>query len=329
MLEDGRIECRLCPRLCRIKEGQRGFCFVRQHIHGKLILTTYGRSSGFQLDPIEKKPLYHFYPGTSIISFGTAGCNLGCSFCQNWDLSRSQSMDRMQAEALPAEIARLAKRRNCPSVAFTYNEPIIFSEYAIDAAKACRELSIHTVAVTAGYITHEAGKDFFSSMDAANVDLKGFTEQFYHTYCKARLQPVLDTLMYIKNETDTWLEITNLLIPGANDSEQELHAMTDWIVSNLGTEVPLHFSAFHPAFTLQSPKATPLWLLQKARTIALSKGIRYVYLGNVDDPGMSDTVCPGCGSLLVERSGYSIGHYGLNGNQCGQCRQEIPGLFKG
>ena len=290
--EGSRILCVLCPRHCSLADGQRGFCFVRQNIGGQMILTTYGRSSGFCIDPIEKKPLNHFLPGTSILSFGTAGCNLGCKFCQNWDISKSREFDRLTDEATPKAIARRAKELGCPSVAFTYNDPVIFAEYAMDVADACRELGIHPVAKTAGYITDEARPEFYQHMDAANVDLKAFTEDFYKKVTLGALQPVLDTLLYLKKETRVWFEITNLLIPDENDSDREIHAMSEWIMTHLGPEVPLHFTAFHPDFRMMDKPPTPAQTLTRARDIALSKGLHYVYTGNVHDPKGSSTYCP-------------------------------------
>ena len=250
LLPDGRMECRLCPRFCKLQEGQRGFCFVRQRTGDGMVLTTYGRSSGFCVDPIEKKPLNHFLPGTSVLSFGTAGCNLGCRFCQNWDISKARESDRLCDAASPDAIAATATRLGCRSVAFTYNDPVIFAEYAIDVAQACRAQGIRTVAVTAGYITDEARPEFYRAMDAANVDLKAFTEDFYHRLCYAQLQPVLDTLVYLRRETDVWFEVTTLLIPGENDSREELDRASDWFAANLGPDVPWHFTAFHPDFKM-------------------------------------------------------------------------------
>jgi len=328
-MEDGRVLCNLCPRNCALHEGQRGFCFVRQNIAGKIVLTTYGRSSGFCIDPIEKKPLNHYYPGTSIFSFGTAGCNLGCKFCQNWDISKSKEFDRLTDEASPQAIAQAAKAHGCKSVAFTYNDPVIFAEYALDVADACRELGVHPVAKTAGYITDEARPEFYRHMDAANVDLKAFTEKFYKNLTLSALQPVLDTLVYIKKETNVWLEITNLIIPGENDTEQELHEMSEWIMKNLGPDVPLHFTAFHPDFRMMDHPPTPPSTLTKARDIALSKGLHYVYTGNVHDPQGSSTYCPQCKKLLIERDWYELGDYNLiNKNQCRFCGYVVPGYFE-
>jgi pyruvate formate lyase activating enzyme len=328
MLPDGRIECRLCPRFCRLKDGQRGFCFVRQRVGDAMVLTTYGRSSGFCVDPIEKKPLNHFLPGTSALSFGTAGCNLGCRFCQNWDISKAREWDRLADAASPERIARTAQRLGCRSVAFTYNDPVIFAEYAIDAADACRALGIQAVAVTAGYITDDARPEFYQHMDAANVDLKAFTDEFYHRLCFAQLQPVLDTLVYLRRETKVWFEVTTLLIPGENDSDVELHNAAEWFVENLGPDVPWHFTAFHPDFKMLDKPHTSAASLTRARKIALSKGIHYVYTGNVHDSEGGSTWCPGCGQRLIERDWYELGEWNLDGNRCVSCGYEIAGRFE-
>ncbi len=326
-LADGRIECRLCPRLCKLRDGQRGFCFVRQRRGERIVLTTWGRSSGFCVDPIEKKPLNHFFPGTAVLSFGTAGCNLGCRFCQNWDISKAREFDALNDAALPETIAGTAKQLGCRSVAFTYNDPIIFAEYAIDVAAACREAGVRTVAVTSGYLTPEARPEFFAAMDAANVDLKAFTEGFYHRLCYARLAPVLETLEFLKRETKVWLEITTLLIPGENDSDRELHAAAEWIAEKLGPDVPWHFSAFHPDFKLRDKPLTPLATLVRAREIALGKGLHHVFTGNVRDPQGASTWCPRCGQLLIERDGYCIGRFHVRDGCCAFCGCPIAGHF--
>jgi len=327
LLPDGRMECRLCPRFCKLQENQRGFCFVRQRTGDKMVLTTYGRSSGFCVDPIEKKPLNHFLPGTSVLSFGTAGCNLGCRFCQNWDISKARESDRLSDAASPDAIAATAKRLGCHSVAFTYNDPVIFAEYAIDVAEACRAQGIKTVAVTAGYITDEARPEFYRAMDAANVDLKAFTEDFYHRLCYAQLQPVLDTLVYLRRETDVWFEVTTLLIPGENDSREELDRASDWFAANLGPDVPWHFTAFHPDFKMLDKPRTPAATLTQAREIARAKGLKHVYTGNVHDRAGGSTWCPACGALLIERDWYELGAYNLEGNRCRACGSEIAGRF--
>ena len=258
LLPDGRLQCDLCPRDCKLHEGQRGLCFVRKREGDRMLLTTYGRSSGFCVDPIEKKPLNHFLPGTSILSFGTAGCNLACKFCQNWDISKSRETDTLMDAAQPQTIARAARDLGCSSVAFTYNDPVIFAEYAMDVADACHEQGIKTVAVTAGYISPEPRRELFAKMDAANVDLKAFTDEFYVKVTGAKLAPVLDTLKYLRHETDVWLEITTLLIPGKNDGDDEIDALTRWVASELGTDVPLHFTAFHPDWKMMDVPHTPL-----------------------------------------------------------------------
>jgi len=327
-IEDGRIQCDLCPRDCRLHEGQRGACFVRQRSGDQMVLTTYGRSSGFCIDPIEKKPLNHFYPGSSVLSFGTAGCNLACKFCQNWDISKSREMDTLMDQASPVAIAEAARRAGCRSVAFTYNDPVIFAEYAMDAADACHDLGIQAVAVTAGYIGVEARRDFYAKMDAANVDLKGFTDEFYVKVCGARLQPVLDTLVYLRHETDVWTEITTLLIPGKNDSDAEIEAECKWIARELGPDVPLHFTAFHPDYKMTDIGHTPAATLSRARKIALGHGLRYVYTGNVHDPEGGTTFCPGCAKPLIVRDWYEIRGYELTPEgACRHCGAAVPGRF--
>jgi len=327
-LDDGRIQCDLCPRECRLHEGQRGACFVRQRTGDAMVLTTYGRSSGFCIDPIEKKPLNHFYPGSSVLSFGTAGCNLACKFCQNWDISKSREMDTLMDAASPEGIAAAAAQSGCRSVAFTYNDPVIFAEYAMDTADACRERGIATVAVTAGYIGVEARRDFYAKMDAANVDLKGFTEDFYVKLCGARLGPVLDTLKYLVHETDVWTEITTLLIPGKNDSDKELTEMSEWIVRELGPDVPLHFTAFHPDYKMTDLARTPAATLTRARGIARRAGLRYVYTGNVHDREGGTTFCPSCAKPLVVRDWHEILRYELTDDgKCRHCGTAPAGRF--
>jgi len=329
-VENDRIECRLCPRFCRLQDGQRGFCFVREAKDGRMLLTSYGRASGFCIDPIEKKPLNHFYPGTSVLSFGTAGCNLGCRFCQNWDISKAREIDRLGDWAPPDAIADAATSAGAKSVAFTYNDPVIFAEYAIDTARACRERGVKTVAVTAGYITPEARGEFYEHIDAANVDLKAFTERFYHKLCFAHLEPVLDTLRWLHHETDVWIEVTTLLIPGQNDSDDEIHKLTDWFAENLGPEVPLHFTAFHPDFKMTDLEHTPASTLRRARETALSAGLKHVYTGNVHDVQGQSTYCAGCGALLIERDWYALGRWGLDERgRCARCERELAGRFAG
>jgi pyruvate formate lyase activating enzyme len=327
---DGRVQCDVCPRACRLQEGQRGFCFVRMRQGDAIVLTTYGRSSGYCVDPIEKKPLNHFLPGSPVLSFGTAGCNLGCRFCQNWDISKSREIDTLADEASPQDIARAAAGLGCRSVAFTYNDPVIFLEYATDVADACRELGIRSVAVTAGYMSAEPRADFCRHIDAANVDLKGFTGDFYHRVCLGKLDPVLDTLRYIRHETGVWLEITNLLIPGVNDSSHEIDAMTRWVAGQLGPDVPVHFTAFHPDFKMRDRPPTPPATLARARRIALDNGVRYAYTGNIHDAAGQSTRCHRCGDLVIERDWYRLGAYRLTGDgRCAGCGARMPGVFDG
>jgi pyruvate formate lyase activating enzyme len=328
VLDDGRIQCDLCPRDCRLHEGQRGACFVRMREDDAMVLTTYGRSSGFCIDPIEKKPLNQFYPGSSVLSFGTAGCNLACKFCQNWDISKSRDMDRLMDQASPEAIARAAAEAGCRSVAFTYNDPVIFAEYAMDVADACHARGIQTVAVTAGYIHDQARREFFAKMDAANVDLKAFTDDFYFKLTGAHLQPVLDTLVYLKHETSVWFEITTLLIPGHNDSDAEITAMSQWIMKQLGPDVPLHFSAFHPDHKMPDVPATPPSTLVRARDIAMKEGLQYVYTGNVRHEAGDTTYCPDCRAPLIVRDWYQIRRYRLTPEgHCPDCGAAVAGRF--
>lgn len=329
-LNDGRIQCDLCPRFCRLKNGQRGLCFVRACRDDRIVLTTYGRSSGFCVDPIEKKPLNHFFPGTPALSFGTAGCNLTCKFCQNWDISKSRQTDILSDAASPEEIARVAAQLGCRSVAFTYNDPVIFLEYAVDVARACHQQGIKTVAVTAGEICPEPRTEFFSHMDAANVDLKAFTERFYKTICGGQLQPVLDTLIWLKHETDVWLELTTLLIPGENDSEAELESMTQWVVENLGPDVPMHFSAFHPDWKMRQKPRMPPSTLALARRIAIRNGVRHTYTGNIHDEAGGSTYCHHCGQKIIGRDWYVLTSWHLTDDGCcSYCGTRCAGRFDG
>jgi pyruvate formate lyase activating enzyme len=329
-LDDGRIQCEVCPRLCKLHEGQRGLCFVRARHEDRIVLTTYGRSSGFCIDPIEKKPLNHFLPGTPVLSFGTAGCNLTCKFCQNWDISKARELDRLQDLASPAAIAEAAVRSGCRSVAFTYNDPVIFLEYAVDVADACRERGVRTVAVSAGYICAEPRVEFFSKMDAANIDLKAFTEAFYRGLCTARLAPVLETLEYLKHETSVWFEITTLLIPGENDSPAEIEALSRWVMDRLGPDVPLHFTAFHPDWKMLDKPPTPPATLRTARRIACDIGLRYVFTGNTHDPAGQATYCQGCGATLVGRDWYDLTTWNLTDDgHCRACGTRCAGVFDG
>jgi pyruvate formate lyase activating enzyme len=328
-LDDGRLQCDLCPRFCRLKDGQRGLCFVRARSGPRLVLTTYGHSSGFCIDPIEKKPLNHFLPGTAVLSFGTAGCNLTCKFCQNWDISKARAFDRLTEVASPEAIAGAAEAHACPSVAFTYNDPVIFLEYAVDVAAACHARGIQTVAVSAGYMCEEPRQEFYRHVDAANIDLKGFTEAFYRKLCTGSLAPVLETLEYLAHETDVWLEITTLLIPGENDSSNEIEALSAWVAERLGPRVPLHFSAFHPDYRMLDVPATPPETVHRAREIARAAGLRYVYTGNIHDPEGQSTYCHGCGTKVIGRDWYELTRWGLDGEgRCRGCGAPCAGIFE-
>ena len=329
-LADGRVQCDVCPRYCKLHDGQRGLCFVRARQGDEILLTTYGRSSGFCVDPIEKKPLNHFLPGTPVLSFGTAGCNLTCKFCQNWDISKARSLDRLQSEAASEVIVRTAQATGSRAIAYTYNDPVIFLEYAVDVAKAAREQGIKNVAVSAGYISDKAREEFFSAMDAANIDLKAFTDGFYRALCSAELNPVLETLEYVKRETSVWLEITTLLIPGHNDSPAEIAALSEWIVDRLGPDVPLHFSAFHPDWRMRDVPGTPPATLSLAREIAKGSGLRHVYTGNVHDEAGQSTYCHACSSRVIGRDWYRITSWQLDEAGCCQsCGTHCAGVFEG
>ncbi len=325
---DGRLQCDVCPRRCRLQPGQRGLCFVRERVQDEIVLSTYGLSSGLCIDPIEKKPLHHFLPGTPVLSLGTAGCNLACKFCQNWDISKSKQMHTLQSPATPQAIAETARAHGARSVAFTYNDPVIFLEYAHDTAAACRALGIEAIAVTAGYITDEARPEFFRWMSAANVDLKAFSEDFYRKVTSGHLQPVLDTLRYLVHETEVWTEVTTLLIPGLNDDEEELKALSGWMAAELGPQVPLHFSAFHPDYRMLNRPATPLSTLRRARKIAMQEGLHYVYTGNVHDAAGDRTCCPGCRAPLIERDWFELRSFRMQDGSCPDCGQRIPGRFE-
>lgn len=327
--EDDRVRCFLCPRLCRMKPGQRGACFVRKNEGGELVLTSYGRVSGLCIDPIEKKPLYHFLPGSSVLSFGTIGCHLACRFCQNWHLSTGTDERLLSTRATPEGIARAAIESGSDSVAFTYNDPIPSLEFVLDVAAACHEHGIRTVAVTNGYISDEARAEFFDAMDAANVDLKAFTEEYYWRNCAAHLQPILDTLEYVAAKGRTWLEVTTLIIPGQNDSDGELSELSRWVAEKLGVDAPLHFSAFRPAHKMAHIPPTPHSTLKRARKIAMAAGLRYVYVGNVYDPAGSATICPDCGRTLIRRAGFYSEVVGLTERgTCSGCGASIAGIWR-
>ncbi|GMR25695.1 MAG: AmmeMemoRadiSam system radical SAM enzyme [Ignavibacteria bacterium] len=326
--DNEKILCTLCPRYCKIGDGQPGFCYIRQNHNGKLYTLGYARPTGFAIDPIEKKPLNHFLPGTTVLSFGTAGCNLGCKFCQNWSMSKAKIDELNSLNVTPQEVVALAIKKGTPSIAYTYNDPTIFGEYVIDISMLAREAEIKSVMVTAGYIDKEARKDVYKYIDAANVDLKGFTEKFYWKTTSSHLEDVLETLVWLKNETDVWFEITTLLIPDENDSEQEIKSECDWILNNLGDTVPLHFTAFHPDFRMMDKENTPERTLTKAREIALSMGIKYCYVGNVHNFKGQTTFCPNCEETLIRRDWHTVISDSLIAGRCNNCDYAIHGVFK-
>lgn len=327
ILKNDKVQCTICPRNCILSNGQEGFCHVRKNIYGEIILDTYGYNTGLAIDPIEKKPLYHFYPESSVLSFGTLGCNMGCQFCQNWHITKVKEDSHLLNKTSPQEIVRIAQEYNCKSVAFTYNDPIVFFEYAIDCAKLCRENNIKTVAVTSGFINLEPAKEFFSYMDAANIDLKGFSEEFYSKNCFAHLKPVLDIIKYVKNETNCWVELTTMLIEGENDSEDMIKSQCQWILENLGDCVPLHFSAFFPRYKFADRKSTSFSTLLKAYKIAVDMGLKYVYTGNLSNIDTSSTYCKSCNKAIIKRDGYNLLEYNLQDDKCLFCQEVCDGRF--
>ncbi len=325
---EGKVLCTLCPRECRIGEGQKGFCFIRQNERGRLVTTGYGRTTGFAVDPIEKKPLNQFLPGSSVLSFGTAGCNLCCRFCQNWDISKARVDERMSEDDwTPPRVVDLALRTGSQGLAFTYNDPIIWAEYAIDVAKEAHARGLFTVFVTNGYVSRAAREEIFRYMDAANVDLKAFTESFYAQATLSHLAPVLETLEWLARETQVWVEVTNLMIPGLNDAEDETRALVDWMRAHLGADVPLHFTAFHPDYKMRDRPATPPRTLVRARELARAAGLRYVYTGNVHDREGGTTFCPSCGAKVIERDWFAIRAVRMKGSACAVCGGRIAGRF--
>jgi len=327
-LKDNKTQCLICPRNCKLANSQHGFCQIRQNIGGKITLNSYGYTTGLAIDPIEKKPLYHFFPGSKILSFGTLGCNMGCMFCQNWHMSKSKKDPKLTEKASPEEIAMIAKQNDCKSVAFTYNDPIIFFEYAIDTAKECHKLGLKTVAVTAGYVNPKPRAEFFKYIDAANIDLKSFNKEFYKKLCLADIEHILDTIKYVENETDCHLELTTLLIEGHNSSPKEIAEECDWIAKNIGVDTPIHFSAFFPAWKLKNVPPTKPQTLFMAYEIAKNAGLRYVYTGNIIDDEGSTTYCHNCKNAIIKRSGYVLSEYNLKANGiCNFCGTQCSGVF--
>jgi pyruvate formate lyase activating enzyme len=327
-LPDGRIHCYLCPRDCHIGKGQHGFCYIRENVDGELVQLGYGRPAALAVDPIEKKPLFHFHPGSTILSLGTAGCNLGCQFCQNFDISKARSTQHGSAHMSPEDVVELAIARGAPAIAFTYNEPTIWAEFVIDIAKAAHRAGLRTVLVSNGYIAREAFLDVYEHIDAANIDLKAFTEDFYAKVTLSHLAPVLDTLRWLRRETSVWFELTNLIIPGLNDGRVEINELCDWILGELGDDVPLHFTAFHPDFKMLDREPTPPETIHRAREEALIAGLKYVYAGNILTRNAGNTQCPKCGKTLIRRSWHRIEEIAIDNGLCRHCHAEIAGEFE-
>jgi pyruvate formate lyase activating enzyme len=326
-LPDGRIHCYLCPRHCHIGEGQHGFCFIRENVGGELVQLGYGRPAALAIDPIEKKPLFHFHPGSAILSLGTAGCNLGCQFCQNFDISKARSVQQSSGHMSPEEIVDLAIAHGAPSIAFTYNEPTIWAEFVIDIARAAHKAGLRTVMVSNGYITREAFFEVYQHIDAVNVDVKGFTENFYSKITLSHLAPVLDVLRWLRRETNVWFELTNLMIPGLNDAPEETNELCDWILGELGDDVPLHFTAFHPDFKMLDRERTPSETIHRARLLAQARGLKYVYEGNVVTKEGGNTVCPTCRSVIIRRSWHQVESCEVQSGRCPHCNAAIAGRF--
>ena len=325
-LSDGKVRCLLCPRACLVADGKRGYCRVRENRQGVYNTLIYGRLCAINNDPIEKKPLFHFLPGTKVLSVATAGCNLKCKFCQNWNISQVAPEDVPFEYYTPEKLVSLAKRINSPSIAFTYTEPTIATEYIVDTAKIAKANGIHTVMISNGYINPEPLRDLCGVLSAYKVDFKAFSEAFYRDVTDSTLQPVLDTLIQIK-QSSLWLEIVNLVIPTQNDSPAEFRRMCEWIMQNLGPDVPVHFTRFHPLYLMENLPPTPVKTLETAYNIARECGLRFVYVGNVPGHATESTYCPNCGRKVIERIGYQLRAVALKNGKCRYCQTDIPGFW--
>jgi pyruvate formate lyase activating enzyme len=319
-------KCELCPKGCWLAPGEVGDCRVRQNQGGTIRCTTYGQPCAIQVDPVEKKPLYHFLPGSPVLSIGTAGCNLHCKQCQNWQSSQKEQVTASSAAVLPESVARMAKQQDCPAIAYTYTEPLVSYEYTYDCCKAAAEAGIKNVLVTAAFINPDPLREICTFIDAANVDLKSFSDAFYREICDARLQPVLKALKIMK-ECGVMVEITNLIIPTLNDSEAETRPLCDWVVENLGVETPLHFSRFFPQHKLLHLPPTPTDTILRARELAHQAGLQFVYVGNMQNEEGENTVCPSCNELLIERQGYTVRQNRLSRGTCPACQTPVYGLW--
>lgn len=325
-LEKDYIQCNLCPRRCTLNKGQKGFCRARKNVDGILYTLTYGQPVALHIDPIEKKPLAHVYPGTKSFSIATAGCNLKCKFCQNWEISQLDAEKVKVKFIRPEEIIAMTKKSGSKTIAFTYTEPMIFYEYMLDIAKLAKKEGIACVMHSAGYVNEKPLREIAGYLKAANIDLKGFSDKFYSSFCLGGLEPVLNTLKTLKEE-GVWLEITNLLIPGANDSEQDIRKLCEWVKENLGPDTPIHFSRFHPMYKLTNLSPTPLSALIRAKNIAKETGLHFIYIGNVPQNIGENTLCPGCGELLIKRIGYQVLENHISEGKCSFCGKVIPGIW--
>lgn len=325
-LQDGGIECQLCPRRCRITDLERGYCGARENRNDVYYTLVYGLTCALNIDPIEKKPLFHFYPGTQAFSLATAGCNVNCKCCQNWEISQSRPEQTRNIDLPPSEIVNICRRQKITSIAYTYSEPIIFYEYMYDTAELGRKYGVKSVMITGGYIEEEPLNDLIPQLDAIKVDLKAIRPEYYREYVDGELKPVLDRLIQMK-KYGIWLEIVYLVIPTLNDTDAEFKELAQWVKNNLGSDVPVHFSRFHPQYLLKNLPPTPQRTLERAYDIARAEGLDFVYLGNLPGHKAESTYCPGCGKVLIERRGYNIYRYNLEGNRCKLCNQEIPGRF--
>ncbi len=326
-LLNGDVQCLLCPRECVLAEGEKGYCRVRMNKQGKLVALTYAQPCSVNIDPVEKKPLFHFLPGTPTLSIATAGCNLRCVFCQNWSIAHAEPEDIRTQTLYPKDVVRLARKRECPSISYTYSEPTVFYEYMYDTAWLAKQHGVRSTIITCGYINPLPLEKLCEVIDATHVDLKGFTDKTYRLIAAAKLKPLLDALrIYHKNKV--WLEVGYLVIPGLNDGRQEISAMCAWVVKNLGPDVPVHFLRFFPNHKLTKLPPTPVSTLEKAAKIAQRAGVRYVYVGNVPGHELNHTYCHHCGKIVIKRKGYFIEELNLVEGKCRYCGQSIPGIWK-
>lgn len=323
---DREIECTLCPRLCKLGDKERGYCGVRENQDGTYYTLVYGKACAVHVDPIEKKPLFHFLPKTNALSIASAGCNVNCKFCQNWEISQVRPEQVHHIDLPPASVVSLAAKYDCPTIAYTYTEPVVFFEYMVDTAKEARKKGIRSVVITGGHIKLEPLDELIDSVEAIKVDLKAFNQDFYSSYVRGDLAPVLEAIKKIA-QSDIWLEIVYLVIPTLNDSVAEIDRMSRWILDTAGPDVPLHFSRFYPMYLLKNLPPTPISTLEKARETAIARGLYYVYIGNVPGHQAEDTFCPKCKSLIIQRRGYDIQKVSIKNGLCEHCRHAIAGVW--